>query len=47
MGWMERKAGGNLSYISYTVQYDGDLPGLYPSVTEGSPNKAGIFMLEY
>ena len=34
------QAGGNLSYISLTVQYDGDLPGLYPSLTEGPPNKA-------
>ena len=30
MGWIYLGAWGNLSYISLTFQYDGDLPGLYP-----------------
>jgi len=36
MGWMDIRQGGNYSYISFTVQYGGDLPGSYP-----------IFMFEY
>ena len=39
MGWIYLGAWGNLSYISLTFQYDGDLPGLYPSLTERPPNK--------
>ena len=35
---MDLGAWGNLSYISFAVQYDGVLTALYSSLTLGPPN---------